>query len=67
MDDIALLQSYFAAKGMNASWDHIVQLGLQCVLDELEARNWQTACQVLKNLVGLKGFIAGHKLPTVSQ
>lgn len=53
MGDISLLQGYFRLHNREdeASWDYIVKIGLQCVLDELEMRNWPTACQMLKNMV----------------
>ena len=53
MGDITLLQAYFRLKNRQteASWDYIVKIGLQCMLEELEARNWSTACQMLKNMV----------------
>lgn len=53
MGNIALLQSYFTLNQQHteAAWDYIVKVGLQCVLDELELRNWSSACQMMKNLV----------------
>lgn len=53
MGDISLLQGYFRlhSRESEASWDYIVKIGLQCVLDELIERNWSSACQMLKNMV----------------
>ena len=58
MGDISLLQGYFKLhnRDSESSWDYIVKIGLQCVLDELEQRNWAPACQMLKNMVGFSFF-----------
>ncbi|KAF6025776.1 SPG11 [Bugula neritina] len=64
MGDISKLQTYFTLnhREAEASWDVIVRTGLECVLDELAARNWSTVCQILKNL----GFGVFTKLSQIA-
>ncbi|XP_067933380.1 spatacsin-like [Watersipora subatra] len=64
MGDISLLQSYFRRghRQTESSFDYIVATGLTCVLEELEARNWTTACQMLKNM----GFGMFSKLSQIA-